>query len=135
MIFLNMYMHVYEGFQALSENQKNEHITFTDNPKDVMLNFDFAFSPALSPNFNGKCERLIGLIKKKLNPILEKHLLYYSELHDVLCRIKGFLNYRPIAKLQAERNKPETIITLAHFLHQKSLITQPDPLEVKTVLS
>jgi hypothetical protein len=91
-------------------NERNPHL------RKHFAEIEFYFNPAKSPHYGGHYERLIGLIKKAMEPLYRAPNLTDSVLYTVMRRAEHLVNMRPLAvRIKPDASDPQPL-TPAHFL-------------------
>ena len=83
------------------------------------------FNTPRSPWWGGVFERLIGLVKDRLNLGLKSNKLSFLGTTTVLCEIEAIINSRPLACLRPSPEAPVPI-TPGHLMTGRFLLTVPD---------
>jgi len=88
------------------------------NPRlrEHFADIDFYFNPAYAPNYGGHYERLIGLVKRAMEPLYRTPNLTDSILYTVMRRAENLVNSRPLAVRTVPDSADPQPITPAHFL-------------------
>ena len=84
------------------------------------------FNPPGAPHFGGIWESAVKSMKHHLYRIIGDHILTYSELHTLLCKIEACLNSRPLIPLSDDPTDL-SVLTPAHFLILRDSYIVPEP--------
>ncbi len=63
----------------------------------------WSFNPPAGSHHGGIWERIIRMVRKILNTVLQQQCLDDEGFHTVLCEVEAILNDRPIAKLSEDQ--------------------------------
>jgi hypothetical protein len=88
------------------------------NPRlrENFADIEFHFNPAYAPNYGGHYERLIGLVKKAMQPLYRAPNMTDSILYTVMRRAECLVNARPLAVRTTPDSADPQQITPSHFL-------------------
>ena len=90
------------------------------------------FIPPSAPHFGGLWEAGVKSVKSHLQRIAGPRNLTYEEFSTLLASIEGVLNSRPLTPITGEIDDLE-MLTPAHFLIGRSLISIPEPIAATTI--
>lgn len=98
----------------------------TNTIKEFMATkkIEWNFTTPYAPWKGGIYERLIGMTKKLMRPIIGKRLLTDPELETLVTEIEGILNSRPITQVE---DSPDQPLRPIDFLLPKAQIPLPIP--------
>lgn len=115
-----------------AKNELNElSIFLKDQSNEIMTHcandgIEWSFLPAYTPHMGGLHEAAVKSCKYHLKRILSNALLTYEEFLTVLVQIEGILNSRPLCPLQSKNFDDMSVLTPAHFLIGRPIISLPD---------
>ncbi|KAF2893368.1 hypothetical protein ILUMI_12809 [Ignelater luminosus] len=78
---------------------------------------DWRFNPPASPWWGGWFERLIGVLKALLRPVLGRSLVTYKEMATILCDCESLINNHPITHLSQD-SSDLALLTPCLFLQE-----------------
>ena len=65
-------------------------------PQLLQRGLSWKFIPAGTPHYGGSWERMVALVKKHLQLVLEKTILHVDVLNTAIVEIEGIVNRRPL---------------------------------------
>ncbi len=77
---------------------------------------EFRFAPGEAPNFMGLVERVVGMVKRALRPILKDRVINDEDLYTYFTMVEKIINDRPLAWRSAPDSKDPEPVTPNHFL-------------------
>lgn len=89
------------------------------------VHIQWHFSPERAPHFGGLWEAAVKSTKYHLRRIAGDHRLTPLELANVLSRIEGMLNSRPLMPLYSHSSEAIEVLTPGHFLIGKPMNAIP----------
>ena len=85
-------------------------------PQLLQRGLSWRFIPAGTPHYGGSWERMVALVKKHLQLVLEKTVLHVDVLNTAIVEIEGIVNRRPLTAISSSSSDHEAI-TPAHILY------------------
>ncbi|KAG7295504.1 hypothetical protein JYU34_021711 [Plutella xylostella] len=87
---------------------------------------NWKFIPVYTPHMGGLYEAAVKSCKFHLKRVLGQALLTYEEFSTILTQVEGILNSRPLCPLPNSDTDEISVLTPAHFLIGRTLISLPD---------
>lgn len=114
--------HLKEVTEFLKSNHDNIYTSLAS------LKVSWHFSPPYAPNFNGLVEAGVRIAKSLLYKQIGQTTLTFEQLSTLFCRIEAVMNSRILIPLSADPNDGVNLLTPAHLLLGRPLVSPPEPI-------
>ena len=89
-------------------------------PQLQQRGLEWKFIPPGTPHYGGVWERMVALVKRHLQVVLEKEALHFDVLNTSIVEIESIINRRPLTAISASSDDYEAI-TPAHILYPDAI--------------